>query len=123
MKTKIIEKLREYSYFIWLILLIFIAVFVLLGGEAIAQKSPKSKFYDFNEQVIDGEIKNKSKARIVRDGNVIYEGEIQSIFREKNAVKEVKNGLECGISLKDFMDFKERDIIESFIVEKIERSI
>ena len=74
-------------------------------------------------KVIDGEIKNKSKARIVRDGNVIYEGEIQSIFREKNAVKEVKNGLECGISLKDFMDFKERDIIESFIVEKIERSI
>ena len=69
-------------------------------------------------KVIDGEIKNKSKARIVRDGNVIYEGEIQSIL-EKKCSEEVKNGLECGISLKDFMDFKERDIIRSFIVEKI----
>ena len=48
---------------------------------------------------------------------------VQSIFREKNAVKEVKNGLECGISLKDFIDFKEKDIIESYQLEKIERSI
>ena len=55
--------------------------------------------------------------------NVVYDGEILSIFREKNAVKEVKNGLECGISLKDFIDFKEKDIIESYQIEKIERSI
>ena len=74
-------------------------------------------------KVIDGEIKNKSKARIIRDGTVIYDGEILSIFREKNSVKEVKNGLECGISLKDFIDFKEKDIIESYIAEKIERTI
>ena len=46
-----------------------------------------------------------------------------SIFREKNQVKEVGAGLECGISIKDFIDFKEKDIIESFTVEKIERSI
>ena len=74
-------------------------------------------------KVIDGEIKNKSKARLIRDGVVVYDGEISSIFREKNAVKEVKNGLECGISLKDFIDFKEKDIIESYLSEKIERSI
>ena len=74
-------------------------------------------------KVIDGEIKNKSKARIIRDGNVIYDGEILSIFREKNSVKEVKNGFECGISLKDFIDFKEKDIIESYTAEKIERTI
>ncbi len=74
-------------------------------------------------KVLEGEIKNKSKARLIRDGVVVYEGEIFSIFREKNAVKEVKNGLECGIGLKDFIDFKEKDIIESFTVEKIERSI
>jgi len=74
-------------------------------------------------KVIDGEIKNKSKARLIRDGAVVYTGEISSIFREKNAVKEVKNGLECGISLKDFIDFKERDIIESYEAQKIERSI
>ena len=69
-------------------------------------------------KVIDGEIKNKSKARLIRDGVVVYDGEIASIFREKNAVKEVKNGLECGIGLKDFIDFKEQDIIESLIYLK-----
>jgi len=70
-----------------------------------------------------GEIKNKSKARLIRDGAVVYDGEISSIFREKNAVKEVKSGLECGISLKDFIDFKEKDIIESYQIERIEREI
>jgi translation initiation factor IF-2 len=74
-------------------------------------------------KVVNGEIKNKSKARLIRDGVVVYTGEITSIFREKNAVKEVKNGLECGISLKDFIDFKEKDIIESYEAEKIERTI
>ena len=74
-------------------------------------------------KVIDGEIKNKSKARIIRDGTVVYTGEISSIFREKNQVKEVTTGLECGISLKDFIDFKERDIIEAYEAEKIERTI
>ena len=74
-------------------------------------------------KVMDGEIKNKSKARITRDGVVVYDGEIISIFREKNQVKEVKTGQECGIALKDFIDFKEKDIIESYLVEKIERKI
>ncbi len=74
-------------------------------------------------KVVDGEIKNKLKARLVRDGVVVYDGEISSIFREKNSVKEVKNGVECGISLKDFIDFKEKDMIECYQSEKIERSI
>ena len=74
-------------------------------------------------KVISGEIKSKSKARIIRDGVVIYSGEILSIFREKNQVKEVGTGLECGISIKDFIDFKEKDVIESFLSEEIRRSI
>ena len=74
-------------------------------------------------KVINGEIKSKSKARIIRDGVVIYSGEILSIFREKNQVKEVGTGLECGISIKDFIDFKEKDVIESYISEEIQRSI
>ena len=74
-------------------------------------------------KVINGEIKNKSKARIIRDGIVVYSGEIQSIYREKNQVKEVGTGLECGISIKDFIDFKEKDVIESYLAEKIQRSI
>jgi|TARA_B100001093_G_scaffold418130_1_gene409275 translation initiation factor IF-2 len=74
-------------------------------------------------KVTEGEIKNKCKARLIRDGVVVYDGEITSIFREKNAVKEVKNGFECGISFKDFIDFKERDVIEAYQSEKINRQI
>jgi len=74
-------------------------------------------------KVINGEIKSKSKARVIRDGVVVYTGEIQSIFREKNQVKEVGVGLECGISIKDFIDFKEKDVIESYQIEEIQRSI
>ena len=74
-------------------------------------------------KVISGEIKSKSKARIIRDGVVVYSGEILSIYREKNQVKEVGTGLECGISIKDFIDFKEKDVIESFLSEEIQRSI
>tara|TARA_X000000950_G_scaffold171143_1_gene208615 strand:- start:215 stop:1897 length:1683 start_codon:yes stop_codon:yes gene_type:complete len=74
-------------------------------------------------KVISGEIKSKSKARIIRDGVVVYNGEILSIFREKNQVKEVGSGLECGISIKDFIDFKEKDVIESYLSEEIQRSI
>ncbi len=54
---------------------------------------------------------------------VVYSGEIQSIYREKNQVKEVGTGLECGISIKDFIDFKEKDVIESYQAEEIQRSI
>ena len=74
-------------------------------------------------KVTDGEIKNNSKARIIRDGKVIYDGEIASIFREKNAAKEVKSGLECGITFKNFLDFKEKDMIESYKIDMIERQI
>ena len=74
-------------------------------------------------KVVDGQIKSKSKARLIRDGSVVYDGSIETIFREKNAVKEVQNGLECGIGLKDFIDYKERDIIESYDTEEILRTI
>ena len=53
----------------------------------------------------------------------MYNGEILSLFREKNKVKELATGLECGISIKNFIDFKEKDVIESYLSEKIQRSI
>ena len=59
----------------------------------------------------------------IRDGVVVYSGEISSIYREKNQVKEVGTGLECGISLKDFIDFKEKDVIESYLAEEVRRTI
>ena len=74
-------------------------------------------------KVIDGEISNDSKARLIRDGNVVYNGSIVSIFREKNAAKKVAAGLECGITLKDFTDFKEKDVIEAYKVVETERRI
>ena len=76
-----------------------------------------------SEMCIRDRIKSKSKARIIRDGVVVYSGEILTIFREKNQVKEVGTGLECGISIKDFIDFKEKDVIESYLAEEIQRSI
>ena len=74
-------------------------------------------------KVINGEIANDLNARLIRDGNVLYTGSIGSIFREKNAAKQVAAGLECGITLKDFADFKAKDVIEVYKVIKTERRI
>ena len=74
-------------------------------------------------KVIDGEILNNSNARLIRDGSILYTGKISSIFREKNAAKQVAAGLECGITLKDFADFKEKDVIEAYKVVETERRI
>jgi len=74
-------------------------------------------------KVLDGEISNNLNARLIRDGNVLYTGSIGSIFREKNAAKQVAAGLECGITLKDFADFKEKDVIEVYTVTETERRI
>jgi len=74
-------------------------------------------------KVIDGEIANNLNARLIRDGNVLYTGSIGSIFREKNAAKQVAAGLECGITLKDFADFKEKDVIEVYKIVETERRI
>jgi translation initiation factor IF-2 len=74
-------------------------------------------------KVIDGEIVSNLNARLIRDGNVLYTGSIGSIFREKNEAKQVAAGLECGITLKDFADFKEKDVIEVYKIIETERSI
>jgi len=69
--------------------------------------------------VIDGVIRRNAKARLVRDGVVIYDGEISSLKRYKDDVKEVAKGYECGLTLKDFNDIKPGDIIEAYeIVEE-----
>ena len=74
-------------------------------------------------KVTEGEIQSGSNARVVRDGSIIYNGKISTIFREKNQVKQVNNGQECGIALKDYMDFKKNDTIEAFSVTSKERTI
>tara|TARA_B100001057_G_scaffold448225_1_gene488396 strand:- start:556 stop:2748 length:2193 start_codon:yes stop_codon:yes gene_type:complete len=74
-------------------------------------------------KVIEGEISNNSNARVIRDGTIIYNGKIGSIFREKNQAKQVAAGLECGITLKDFSDFQKKDIIEVYNSKITERRV
>ena len=74
-------------------------------------------------KITDGEINSTSDVRIIRDGTIIYTGKVSTIFREKNQVKQVNIGQECGITVKDYMDFQKNDIIEAFSVTSTERSI
>ncbi|MDA9726566.1 translation initiation factor IF-2 [Candidatus Pelagibacter sp.] len=74
-------------------------------------------------KVTDGEITQDSNARVIRDGAIIFNGKIGSIFREKNQTKQVTAGLECGITLKDFVDFQKNDVIEVYNSKITERTI
>ncbi len=74
-------------------------------------------------KVLDGEILNDANVRLIRDGTIIYNGKIGSIFREKNQAKQVSAGLECGITLKDFSDFQKKDIIEAYNSKVTERRV
>ena len=74
-------------------------------------------------KVIDGEILQDSNVRIIRDGTIIFNGKIGSIFREKNQAKQVSAGLECGITVKDFNDYQKKDIIEVYNSTITERRI
>lgn len=71
--------------------------------------------------VLDGIIKRDSKSRVIRDGVVIFDGEIDSIQREKDTVKEVKKGLECGITIENYNDLKIGDVIEAYEMIEIKK--
>jgi len=73
--------------------------------------------------VVEGAITSGSEARLIRDGAIVYTGKIKTIFREKNEAKQVNNGQECGITLKDFIDFQKNDIIEAYNSTSTERII
>jgi translation initiation factor IF-2 len=74
-------------------------------------------------KVIEGEIVSGANARVIRDGAIIYTGKISSIFREKDQAKQVTNGQECGITLKDFIDFQKNDTIEAYTTTSTERMV
>ncbi len=74
-------------------------------------------------KITEGEINSTSDVRIIRDGAIIYTGKVSTIFREKNQVKQVNVGQECGITIKDYMDFQKNDTIEAFSITSTERSI
>ena len=71
--------------------------------------------------VLNGLVKNNQKARIVRDGTVVYNGSIRSLQHEKDQVKEVKKDMDCGITLENCQDYKEKDIIEVYELVEIKR--
>ncbi len=73
--------------------------------------------------VIDGKIPRNAKARVVREGIVVYTGELASLKRFKEDVKEVRSGMECGLNIKDFNDIKVGDIIEAYTEVEVARTL
>jgi translation initiation factor IF-2 len=73
--------------------------------------------------VRSGTIQRTAKARVVRDGTAVYTGTLSSLKRFKDDVREVKEGLECGIGIENFNDLKVGDRIESFRMEEIKRTL
>ena len=71
----------------------------------------------------DGTVRRGARARLVRDGTVVYEGRIASLRRFKDDVREVTQGLECGIVLENYADIKEGDVIEVFETKQVEQTL
>ena len=96
---------------------------VIQGRVEIRKVMKFSKALVAGSYVLEGKIFNNSKIRILRDNVEVFDGEIDSLRRFKDEVKEVAQGYECGISIVDYRDFKEGDIIEAYKMEEIETSI
>jgi translation initiation factor IF-2 len=73
--------------------------------------------------VLEGMVKRGAHVRLLRDNVVIWTGELDSLKRFKDDVKEVKNGFECGLSLKNYNDIKEGDQLEVFEVQEVARTL
>jgi len=74
-------------------------------------------------RVVEGTVFRNKKIRVLRDSTVIYEGELESLRRFKDDVNEVKNGLECGIGVRNYNDVREGDRIEVFDAREIARAL
>jgi translation initiation factor IF-2 len=73
--------------------------------------------------VTDGKITRGSKVRLVRDGTVIYDGEIGSLRRFNEDVREVASGFDCGVVLRDYADVKDGDVLETYATRQVEREL
>jgi len=69
--------------------------------------------------VAHGKIERNLEARLIRDSVVVYQGRILSVRRFKEDVKEVQQGYECGLSLENFQDIKQGDVVEPFLLEEV----
>jgi len=73
--------------------------------------------------VTEGKITRGSKVRLIRDGTVVYDGEVASLRRFNEDVREVATGFDCGIVLRDFADLKEGDVLEAYATRQVEREL
>jgi translation initiation factor IF-2 len=71
--------------------------------------------------VLDGKVERNNKLRIIRDGVVVHEGEIETLKRFKDDMKEISKGYECGIQVKNYNDLRIGDIIETFKNVEVKR--
>lgn len=92
---------------------------VVQGRVEVRQVITISKLLIAGCYVLEGKVTNSSKIRLVRDGIVIHEGEIESLRRFKDDVKEVAQGFECGITLEKYRDLKEGDVFEVYDMEEV----
>ncbi|MCC2645360.1 MAG: translation initiation factor, partial [Burkholderiales bacterium] len=95
----------------------------ITGNVAVRQLFSVGKTVIAGCMVTDGLIKRNSKIRIIRDSMVIHDGELSTLKRFKDDVKEVKSGYECGLSVSDYNDLKIGDIIESYEITEVKRTI
>lgn len=93
---------------------------VILGRAEVRQTFKVSKIGTIAGcYVTDGKITRNSEVRVIRDGIVVFEGKLDSLKRFKDDAREVATGYECGVTLENFNDMKEGDIIEAFVMEAI----
>ena len=70
--------------------------------------------------VLDGNVRRDAKVRLLRDNVIVYEGKLASLKRFKEDVNEVRTGYECGLSIANYQDIKEGDVVEAFKIEQVE---
>jgi translation initiation factor IF-2 len=73
--------------------------------------------------VLDGKVSRNTKVRVIRDGIVVYTGELASLKRFKEDVKEVAKGYECGLNIQNFNDIKTGDIIEGYEIVEVKAKL
>ena len=95
----------------------------ILGHAKVKQVFKVHRGYVGGSLVTDGRIDRKQRARVLRDGQPVYDGSIETLRRFQDEVPEVRNGLECGIKLQGFSDYEEGDVIECYELEKIQQTL
>jgi translation initiation factor IF-2 len=96
----------------------------MLGNAQILQVFKVSKVGNVAGcRVTDGTVERGANVRLIRDNVVVHEGKLSQLKRFKDDVKEVANGMECGMAFENYQDMRQGDVIECYRVETIQRSL